>query len=511
VNCAPSAPGAAPSALQQQQRPRIGEWHATAAEVTFHSIPLCTAVLAFVGRGSWLYTAPVSRMLRACYMSSLVASGDAGFLCQTTLFAAAQSLPALEHALAHSMEETTLLESSDEKACDPGLLLGATGSLELVQRAIDAGLDDSDCLRGAAATADVATLHELHRRLRNAAAIPPAETAEQDESYTALLLTIGEDMVPDANSASLLVWLSQQRPRDAWPEWYATALCCRAVTGGHTHTLDFLLGAGAGLFGPLMAELPAEDSLDWDDWECFETRYGHGDCDQLVGLLDTAAGAGDQELVQRLATRHGLPFTDYTAPAAAHGGHLRLLQWLRSQPECPFDAAYVVDATLSSDAAGAEQLAWLKQQGCLDLTPAAATQYLIDAVAFDYTPEMATQLVNMGARWPEDLAPLLVSGEWHVFQLQAALETYGCPWGHWSSQSCAALLAADDDASHEAMGASFVPWTEVDAERFASVEWGTEAVTYVHELPGCPCSCGRGDADSDDDLDVEHYRSSLFA
>ena len=78
--------------------------------------------------------------------------------------------------------------------------------------------------------------------------------------------------------------------------------------------------------------------LDINDWKCI----GRG------------ASAGGQIEFLRWAEKKGCPFTDFgTCAAAARGGHLATLKWLRTQdPPCPWDS-------LVCSAAGERNLCFL--------------------------------------------------------------------------------------------------------------------------------------------------------
>eukprot|EP00611_Tribonema_gayanum_P026163 TRINITY_DN6143_c0_g2_i1.p1 TRINITY_DN6143_c0_g2~~TRINITY_DN6143_c0_g2_i1.p1 ORF type:complete len:383 (-),score=76.51 TRINITY_DN6143_c0_g2_i1:315-1463(-) len=293
------------------------------------------------------------------------------------------------------------------------------------------------------------------------------------------------------DDGSALTWFLQLLSRENVPSFLLPFLCSVAVEAGHLHTLQVLLSSAPKLIegrtAPPDNEARPGILAGYDKTDLVApTRY---DADEHpLELLDTAIANGHAHIIDWLRGSDCVPphtYTDYSAVAAAYGGHLPLLQWLHAQPQhCPWDDEAVVEATLLSPDASPEQLAWLRSAGALDWSSAAVrTRHLVDAVALGFTgkPDMAEWLLSEGAQWPRSMEDAIVSGAWGVAEVEMALGL-GCPWGEAWSGACQVLEDSSDAA----------------------------AVEYLHML-GAPCQCADRKADSESEEETDDSESHTVA
>ncbi|KAG5185624.1 hypothetical protein JKP88DRAFT_289118 [Tribonema minus] len=309
-------------------------------------------------------------------------------------------------------------------------LSGAAARLELINLAVQAGMPvDHFAFWGAAESASIEAIDELCSHLCDDHAVRMRRVRE------------------------VLVWLSQQpRPRRDWPEYYTTALCCRAAFCGRFETLRWLMTTGGVLFGPHDKHDvtdACESSPAYERYVVFEMCFTTS-CGFISTIMEAAIASGRLDVVQWLrAQSHA--FTAESANLAAAAGHLPLLRWLHAH--------------------GAK-LAWLRQIGALDWsTPAARATHLRHACEFADRAPIVRWLLAEGAAWPADLAELVETHAWSPETAQRAVMA-GCPFGQsWTSITCDAIL-------HSV------------AEDAYAAEDGHVLLQRLHSA-GCPYTCPR--------------------
>eukprot|EP00611_Tribonema_gayanum_P021506 TRINITY_DN4157_c0_g1_i1.p1 TRINITY_DN4157_c0_g1~~TRINITY_DN4157_c0_g1_i1.p1 ORF type:complete len:301 (-),score=47.47 TRINITY_DN4157_c0_g1_i1:417-1271(-) len=217
---------------------------------------------------------------------------------------------------------------------------GASGSMEVVRRLHGLGMRGSRFLPSAARARRTGILYRLPALVQ--------ESGDEVTLHTWVLVqaSILGAAYDDNELNAVLVWLLQQvRP---WPVWYCTLLCHTAARKGRLAALKFLMhnDHGQALFGPLIRDLSA---VDWSSPEWTKAPKQHfkwpsfafddePEVDQyanaLLTLMDAAAVGGRVEMLQWLRQEQGLPFTRLTMPCAAARGRLAALQWLHRMG-CP--------------------------------------------------------------------------------------------------------------------------------------------------------------------------------
>eukprot|EP00611_Tribonema_gayanum_P027768 TRINITY_DN695_c0_g1_i7.p1 TRINITY_DN695_c0_g1~~TRINITY_DN695_c0_g1_i7.p1 ORF type:complete len:558 (-),score=136.72 TRINITY_DN695_c0_g1_i7:260-1933(-) len=432
-------------------------------------------VLRSVGPEYWLYVSGVSKALRSAYMAVLAAH-EVGYssICVTSGAAAAQSLSTFRMAQQCGITQQHL---DDEECCEA---VGRSGSLELIRLAVQAGMPiNMAALRGAAEVGSVEAVNELYTLMCD-------NGGDAEHVYDDLLearLDVGAYAVGSradgARVREVLIWLSQQaRPRRDWPEYYMTALCCRAARYDRFETLCWLMTSGAALFGPCEhdATYAFEDSSAYQQYDAYKTCFVVADA-AIFSIMDAAISSWRLHMVQWLhAQSHA--FTAYSAGIAAAFRHLPLLRWLHAQGTevCPFDAARVLLCTAGSPPASPAQWAWLRQIGALDWSRPVERAALVRRVCqCADRAALMQRLLSEGVAWPDNIAQLVETGEWSPSDVRNAVVA-GCPFGQgWTSATCDFIR-------------DYLAQVELAEDELAE-----DAHAIMQELhsAGCPCSCPR--------------------
>eukprot|EP00611_Tribonema_gayanum_P015367 TRINITY_DN271_c0_g1_i5.p1 TRINITY_DN271_c0_g1~~TRINITY_DN271_c0_g1_i5.p1 ORF type:complete len:543 (-),score=115.16 TRINITY_DN271_c0_g1_i5:387-1988(-) len=397
---------------QAQQRHARTLANSSAAAVTvFNNKQLVEQVLGFVGPGYWLYVAGVSRLLRGRYMAVVAHDWSDGLvppLFKTSIRDAAVQSPSTLRMAALSRHTGKLLQSHVARGA-----VGRAASLEiLVVAATHTRMKfDKTVLLGAARTADVAFLNEVLSRCE-----------ECNDFVGRVWALFGAYAVENVNWRAVFPWLVQQAKCKSWPEWYTTALCHQAVRLGHLEVLQWLLlSGGTQLSGPIMPEFQYCNSLQNHRLRevanvCFP-HYHDDLMPQELSLLDSAAFAGKLDIVKWLSAQGGQhPFSARTAVLAAKGGHLKVLQWLRSALLCPFEAQAVIAAMSEMALRPLPIFKWLHEVGDLQLdrlSAAGKTQLLVTvakhAGPIEWLAEVVQWLMQNGAEWPQSPSTLVAA------------------------------------------------------------------------------------------------------
>eukprot|EP00611_Tribonema_gayanum_P015929 TRINITY_DN2784_c0_g1_i1.p1 TRINITY_DN2784_c0_g1~~TRINITY_DN2784_c0_g1_i1.p1 ORF type:complete len:399 (+),score=82.35 TRINITY_DN2784_c0_g1_i1:24-1199(+) len=294
-----------------------------------------------------------------------------------------------------------------------------------------------------------------------------------------------------------------------------TALAFKCAQYGHIRTFHWLYTegrrlAGQGMFPRISAadlnafkeEVVVPFRAARTDELFFIQELATGTTATICTLMDSAIWSGQQEFVAALSKFDVAPelasFTPYSAYIAAAFASPSLLQWLHSQPACPFP---VLAATLGTVCRGnalppgagddaiahsaTEQLIWLRSVGAFqtltqhhlqDVIGCAAARYAQDSVSALPAQQARIQWLQneMGADWPRDGAALIVR---EVKDLNASsavrmVSDLACPWGRWTSAECALVRGRSQQ------GSSVPPRS--------AQHW----MQQLHAL-GCPCTCAR--------------------
>eukprot|EP00611_Tribonema_gayanum_P030701 TRINITY_DN8612_c2_g1_i1.p1 TRINITY_DN8612_c2_g1~~TRINITY_DN8612_c2_g1_i1.p1 ORF type:complete len:538 (+),score=75.31 TRINITY_DN8612_c2_g1_i1:41-1654(+) len=398
---------------------------------------LLAEILAFTGRGEYLFVAPVSRRVRALYVATVASAYRVTSVHSTEVGAALYSQSRLNLALSNVGFTSALPSLSDGARCDLCIALGLLGSAEAVERVQAAGLRvGPEVLIGTADTRNVAHLHSVWAG--------PLNRCKLDDS---LCRKIGLRLSACGDDGSGLSWLVLQLPTaGSWPAWYINALCNEAAQWGQITTLQFLLERGQALFGALGAvsvgdddNIRRESSLTYPDTKA--TRHA--------------------AVLQWLQSWRALEFTPITMQVAAANTVLPSLKWLRARG-CPHDIHVVFKTLLRSRHATPPIMAWARACGGGDWSARGMADMLVKALS-EVTPALARWLRAEGAQWPKDLAAVVRKSAARPLTVLWAVQQ-GCPFGRWTSRVCERLERRHGD--------------------------GGAVKRALHDL-GCPCACPR--------------------
>eukprot|EP00611_Tribonema_gayanum_P020784 TRINITY_DN3871_c0_g1_i1.p1 TRINITY_DN3871_c0_g1~~TRINITY_DN3871_c0_g1_i1.p1 ORF type:complete len:593 (+),score=133.48 TRINITY_DN3871_c0_g1_i1:246-1781(+) len=436
------AAGAAKAALERdcsERRAKCGSGARHRAQATvLASWDLLTHILSYRDTDDWYFTAPVSRLVRAAYTTAVIRetafTGSRGphqsavaWVCRTRFAQAAHS---------HARLDAALLSKAFARAvrrghCEPEALshpAAAAGAAGLVQRfaALGVRIDSSSALCGAARLCDAAALDALCRQV-----LTPGDVRTH-------LHLVGQTLAERGDGGGALMWLSQQLqpPSRDWPPWYLLSLCQRAAAYGRLHTLQFLLGPGLVLFGPLdevwLERGPHEDFFSW--------------AGQRMRLPEAAAWGGDLSTVQWLVEYSAYKISVRMMEIAAHQGHLPVLRWLRGEQlayACNEDNVCSKIAGIPGSRCTGHVLQYLR--GCrgggwsvTHLTGMLRSALMLNS-RFEAPPNysIAEFVLREGAQWPVNLCELVhTPGVYSLAELVLWALRQGCPWGKWGSDEC---------------------------------------------------------------------------
>eukprot|EP00611_Tribonema_gayanum_P015930 TRINITY_DN2784_c0_g1_i2.p1 TRINITY_DN2784_c0_g1~~TRINITY_DN2784_c0_g1_i2.p1 ORF type:complete len:399 (+),score=79.98 TRINITY_DN2784_c0_g1_i2:24-1199(+) len=300
-----------------------------------------------------------------------------------------------------------------------------------------------------------------------------------------------------------------------------TALAFKCAQYGHIRTFHWLYTegrrlAGQGMFPRISAadlnafkeEVVVPFRAARTDELFFIQELATGTTATICTLMDSAIWSGQQEFVAALSKFDVAPelasFTPYSAYIAAAFASPSLLQWLHSQPACPFP---VLAATLGTVCRGnalppgagddaiahsaTEQLIWLRSVGAFqtltqhhlqDVIGCAAARYAQDSVSALPAQQARIQWLQneVGADWPRGGAVYIVQKDTTVDArgVVRMVSDLACPWGPWTSAECALVRSRSQQRSS-------VPPQSVQ-------HW----MHQLHAL-GCPCTCPRLGAEED--------------
>ncbi|KAG5185850.1 hypothetical protein JKP88DRAFT_310999 [Tribonema minus] len=417
---------------------------------------LLTRVLSYRDSNDWFFTAPVSRLVRAAYMSVVVEEtafapsygrSAVMWVCATQPAQAAHSHARLDAAL-RSDDFEAAARRVGRRSGSIARAAGATGDVALVRRCMALGgvQDASWTLTGAARLCNAGLLSALHALVAS-----PENRKVGSLKWDAGMRRWGQVLAECGDGGDALTWVSQQRPPRVWPRCYTLSLCQRAAANGHLRTLQFLLGPGLALFGPLDEQLAYRAGSNSDnpgrameEMTMLEAAVSGGDIATVQWLLDLRIEAYDSELSERVME------------IAAHRGHLPLLRWLRGK-QCPFDAG-----TICSTVAGVPGsrctpavLQWMRGCGWGDWSAGGMTAMLAAALMPQRTDRwlcedpnftVAEYLLREGAQWPEPPRDgALLRGPWDLVGMLSVCKSdkavlwalrHGCPWGKWGTDEC---------------------------------------------------------------------------
>ncbi|KAG5189777.1 hypothetical protein JKP88DRAFT_243275 [Tribonema minus] len=332
------------------------------------------------------------------------------------------------------------------------LALGELGSLEVVQRMAQAGLNvGAEVLIGAADTCNIADLHSLW-----------VGVLSQQDVDLEICIEIGVSLARFGDDGSCLSWLAAQLRRpSAWPAHFINEVCNLAAMWANIPTLQFLLARGPALFGTLgtlflsdiRSTLP-NDALVFVDL---------GGTEHVLTVVDAAAMAANPTVLQWLHSQHAAEFTSITMQEAASNAVLPSLKWLHQQG-CAYDINQILQLVLVSVYVTPPAVAWVRSFGGGDWSPQGMTDMLATALLRS-TPGLARWLRVEGAPWPQNLAQLVNRAGNYVKPLTILWAVqHGCPFGRWTTRVCERL---------ESSSAS-----------------GGAVKRALHDL-GCPCACPR--------------------
>eukprot|EP00611_Tribonema_gayanum_P001625 TRINITY_DN11195_c0_g1_i1.p1 TRINITY_DN11195_c0_g1~~TRINITY_DN11195_c0_g1_i1.p1 ORF type:complete len:523 (-),score=117.19 TRINITY_DN11195_c0_g1_i1:38-1606(-) len=392
---------------------------------------ICETVLTALGHGYWGFIAPTSRMIRAVYLRVLAERAlDRPYyphFCATSA-----------HAALHSPDTFRFALESGVCVAPFHWQVGATGSVEMVEIAVEAGIPlDLNFFLGASQACRVGLLQYI--RACSAVALDRMD-----------LVRMCCGAAAGGDSGPALVWISQQfTPRGSWPAWLRTALCHEAIAKCSMGTLKWLFGDGAVLFGELVDSADSDDDEEQVFQEIADSR----------SLVDHALADGAHDILQYLLAQ-GLAVTEASWYFAAVSGLAANLELLRVR-------GVTVDSDLVSKGlrdggTTPEALQWLIGAGVWEWSSAAQRDgHLAFALQKCRGPEVEAAIAWMlshGARWPRDLSQLVEEHALSGFEALRAVRL-GCPFGsRWTSATCEKLLPS---AHH---------------------------IRKLHEL-GCPCAC----------------------
>ncbi|KAG5175639.1 hypothetical protein JKP88DRAFT_347223 [Tribonema minus] len=393
--------------------------NATATSEVFSSTHLLGTIMSFAAPGAFLFVATVSRRVGAVAMQVASVHG-AGSVCVTGIDAALSSASRLALALVSTgfTDLVQLLSSNETRLPCPCGSLGKLESLQAVESMQLAGMHVcSEVLIGAAIKCNIGHLRSI--------------------------------------SAA-----------ESWPPHYFYVLCNAAAMFGHIGTLNFLLEHGRQLFSDQRLRLPTpDDASTWGYKGAIVFTDAHG-TDHALTLVDAAAMADDASVLRWLHARHPpLQFTRITMTLAAGCGGLPTMKWLRAQG-CSHDINEVAKTLLQmrQGAATPPKMEWVRSCGGGDWSAQGMTDMLVEALTHS-SPALARWLRAEGARWPTDLAEVVMTkpGPVEPRTLLWAVQQ-GCPFDLWTSEVC-----------------------EVLSERSAEA---AAVKLALHDL-GCPCGCPR--------------------
>ncbi|KAG5187067.1 hypothetical protein JKP88DRAFT_254212 [Tribonema minus] len=368
---------------------------------------LLTHILSYRDVDDWFFTAPISRLVRAAYMTATIRKtafrGSMGrsavaWVCRTRLEQAVHSHARLDSALL-SKEFKQVVQGG---RCNTHVLSGAAaaaGAAGLVQRFAALGVRiESYVLCGAARLCDAGVRGALYGQ-----AVTPRDVGSR--AWLMLTQRVGEKLVECGDGGGALTWLSQLRqpPGRRWPPRYNLLLCQRAADCRQLRTLQFLLGPGLALFGPLdetwLDQGPRHDFLGW---------VGHA-----LTLAEVATWGGDVSTVQWLVEHRAYKLSAKMMDVAAHRGHLPLLRWLRGK-QCPCDEGSICStyAGVPGSRCTGHILQWMRGCGWGEWSAADLTDMLRSTLMLHDTFDapnysIAEYLLREGAQWPVNLCDLL--------------------------------------------------------------------------------------------------------
>ncbi|KAG5181261.1 hypothetical protein JKP88DRAFT_321564 [Tribonema minus] len=294
----------------------------------FCSAELLVQVMAYVEPGDWLYIAPVTRLVQAAYMTSLVRREEGlQSICFTNPNLAVTSISRLEFAISCGFKDglSQYLNASLSNKFPLSYAAGASGSLAVVQRLRDLGLHTSYAtIRGAAKHCNVSLLHALLWQL------PSAERDVMDKTSWHI---VGLQLVRHGDKGAALTWLSQRQ--NDWGPCSLHSFCGAAAEAGQLGTPQFLVDHGRVLFGCVAS------------CEAGETAH----CEQVgsdvvAALLWRAACGGHIDIVRWLIDEKG----------ASPQSQRRSAQWPRARIGVSGETAQMLSSAAQSTDALALQV-----------------------------------------------------------------------------------------------------------------------------------------------------------
>eukprot|EP00611_Tribonema_gayanum_P002510 TRINITY_DN11875_c0_g1_i1.p1 TRINITY_DN11875_c0_g1~~TRINITY_DN11875_c0_g1_i1.p1 ORF type:complete len:540 (+),score=32.69 TRINITY_DN11875_c0_g1_i1:278-1897(+) len=422
-------------------------------------------VLDFNEKGEWAFIAPTSKTFRSAYMVSTAATHGLAWVCCTRPFAVVQTPQRVRAAF------------QGENRIPVAHLKNAGVQLQAGKSVASVGMPLVDSLNEAGVGITFATFqgavrahakNSMLKTLLDRCLHPPGLRAKTIKVMCC-------EFVRHGRSDASITWIAHQAPDAVREPWLLHCLCALAIVGGHVGTLSFLLVEDGG--GLIFGSLPRDPSLQvlqeyhesskslCEFRGCFTSTHTIGGRQEILnGLFELAACAGSDVMMQVLSS-HGMPLRPGTMLCAAHHHHVRALEWLMEN-NCPYEPRNVsVTAVFGpgnlEPGSAMQTLKFLRDR--LVWNPVNSGWLLQIAIAFRPV-HMAKILVALGAPWPEDLGGFMrradVTTSHPTFTTVVWAIESGCPWGHWTSESCAALNCSDD------------------------------ALEKLHSL-GCPCTCVR--------------------